>query len=232
MTTSLRAVVAEDEPLLRRGIEQVLTDGGIDVVATFDRAEPLIDLIVDDIDVIDVAVMDIKMPPTYTDEGLRALESLRDFGRTTGVVLLSMYLDPSYAVRALARGEAGVGYLLKDRVADIAPFLDAVRRVATCGSAIDPEVVATLTHRPATDQRLQRLTTREREVLRLVAEGFSNRAIADVLVVSDKTTETHISHIFQKLDLPPTTEHHRRVLAALTWLDGTGLPSTPGQHPP
>ncbi len=220
----LRAVVAEDEPLLRRGIEQVLTDAGAVIAGSFESADSLIELVVDGEADVDVAIVDIRMPPTYSDEGLRALETLRGADSAVGVVLLSMYVDPSYAMRALACGRSGVGYLLKDRVAEIDPFVASVRRVAAGGSAIDSMVVDAMAHRPATDQRLQRLTPRERDVLRLVAQGLSNRAIAERLMVSDKTMETHITHIFQKLDLPTTVEHHRRVLAALAWLEGVDAP--------
>ena len=164
------------------------------------------------------SVADTRMPPSYEDEGISVLESVRAVGNQVGFLLMSMYLDPSYAVRALSCGHAGVGYLLKDRVADTASLVDAVTRVAQGGSSIDAEVVETLARRPANHARLARLTQREVEVLRLLAEGRSNAAIADRLFVNGKTVETHVAHIFQKLDLPPTTEHHRRVLAALTWL--------------
>ncbi len=220
MSNPLRAVVAEDTPLLRRGIEQVLVDAGLDVSAVFDDSVTMLDALLHGGVAADVAVVDIKMPPTFTDEGLVALETLRAAKHPAGVVLLSMYVDPSYAIRALAGGDSGVGYLLKDGVADVDGFVDAVRRVATGGSAIDPTVVRTLTRRPATDERLQRLTPRERDVLALVAEGRSNRSIATLLHVTDKTTETHLAHIFQKLDLPPAIDLNRRVLATLVWLDG------------
>lgn len=217
----LRAVIAEDAPLLRRGLEHVLIDAGFDVIATFADADTMLAFLLDDREVVsvDVAVVDIKMPPTYSDEGLRALETLRATHGDIGVVLLSMYVDPSYAVRALANGRRGVGYVLKDSVTQLDDFVEAVTRVANGGSAIDPIVVESLARRPINDDRLRRLTDRERDVLRLVAEGRSNRAISEHLSVQDKTIESHIAHIFQKLDLPQTAEHHRRVLAALTWLN-------------
>jgi DNA-binding NarL/FixJ family response regulator len=219
MPERVRAIVAEDSPLLRRGIEQVLTDAGLTVVGTFADAESMLAFVMQGDLTVDVAVVDIKMPPTFSDEGLVALESLRAMGNDIGVVLLSMYVDPSYALRALASSRSGVGYLLKDSVAHLDDFVESVLRVASGGSAIDPKIVEVLARRPINDERLQRLTGREREVLGLLAEGRSNRSIAESLVVNDKTIETHVAHIFQKLDLPPTTEHHRRVLAALTWLD-------------
>lgn len=214
----LTAVVIEDAPLMRRGITQVLLDAGFQVVPDVDDADQLLAVVAAGRPV-DVAIVDIRMPPTFTDEGIRLLENIRATGCTTGVLLLSMYLDPSYAIRALANGHQGVGYLLKDRIADLDAFVDCVRRVAAGGSAIDPEVIAALARRPSNELTLQRLTPREQDVLRLIAEGRSNRSIADCLSLTDKTVATHISHIFQKLDLEPDSFSHRRVLAVLTWLD-------------
>jgi DNA-binding NarL/FixJ family response regulator len=219
MADRLRAVVAEDSALLRRGIEQSLVDAGFDVVACTADADQLLDEIQAAGHRVDVAVVDIKMPPTFTDEGIRLLETLHRGGSRVGVLLLSMYLDPSYAVRALADGHRGVGYLLKDRIVDTDQFVDAVTRVARGGSAVDPEVVTSLARRPAKDAELRQLTDRERDVLRLVAEGRSNRSIAELLCLTDKTVETHIRHVFQKLGLAPTDSHHRRVLAVLKWLE-------------
>lgn len=221
MHDQIRAVIAEDAPLLRRGLEQVLVDAGLDVMGTFADADSMLAFLLDGEEIVDVdvAVVDIKMPPAYSDEGLRALETLRSVHSDIGVVLLSMYVDPSYAVRALANGRRGVGYLVKDGVTQLDDFVEAVTRVAEGGSAIDPTVVESLARRPINDDRLRRLTDRERQVLRLVAEGRSNRAIGEHLLVHDKTVESHVAHIFQKLDLPPTADHHRRVLAALTWLN-------------
>ncbi len=213
----LRAVVVEDAPLMRRGIEDVLVDAGFELVCA-ESNEELLELVAAG-DMIDVAIVDIRMPPTFTDEGISLLEQLRARSSTTGVLLLSMYLDASYAIRALANGHQGVGYLLKDRVADLDAFVECVRRVADGGSAIDPEVIASLARRPSNQPVLQRLSQRERDVLRLIAEGRSNRSIAERLCVTDKTVSSHIAHIFQKLDLEPDDTSHRRVLAVLTWFN-------------
>jgi DNA-binding NarL/FixJ family response regulator len=214
----LTAVVVEDAPLMRRGIRQVLLDAGFALAADVECADQVLDLVAAG-ETIDVAIVDIRMPPTFTDEGIRLLEQLRAAGSTAGVLLLSMYLDPSYAIRALAHGHRGVGYLLKDRVADLDAFVDCARRVAVGGSAIDPEVIAALARRPSNETSLQRLTQRERDVLRLIAEGRSNRSIAEQLSLTEKTVSTHIAHIFQKLDLEPDDQSHRRVVAVLTWLN-------------
>jgi DNA-binding NarL/FixJ family response regulator len=166
----------------------------------------------------DLAVVDVRMPPTFTDEGIRAAVEIRTRWPSTGILVLSQYVEERYATDLLAGDTAGVGYLLKDRVADVRDFVDAVRRVGNGGTALDPEVVAQLLARSRRRDPLERLTPREREVLGLMAEGRSNAAIAMSLVVSDGAVEKHVRSIFSKLDLPPTEHDHRRVLAVLHWL--------------
>ena len=166
----------------------------------------------------DVAVVDIRMPPTHTDEGLRAAHLIREELPDTGVLVLSQYVEEGYAMDLLADSAEGVGYLLKDRVADVERFVDAVRRVADGGSALDPEVVSQMLGRRRAEDPLDELTPREREVLGLMAEGRSNHAIAEELVVTERAVEKHVTGIFSKLDLGPTPEDHRRVLAVLTYL--------------
>ena len=166
----------------------------------------------------DVAVTDVRMPPTHTDEGLRAAREIREELPAVGVLVLSQYLEESYALELLADNAAGLGYLLKDRVSDVDAFLDAVRRVAEGGSALDPEVVSQLLGRKRRDDPLDELTPREREVLALMAEGRSNHAIAEQLVVTDRAVEKHVTSIFGKLDLNATPDDHRRVLAVLKYL--------------
>jgi DNA-binding NarL/FixJ family response regulator len=165
-----------------------------------------------------VAVVDVRMPPTNTDEGLRAALEIRERWPDTGVLVLSQYVEETYAMELVSGSAEGVGYLLKDRVADIGGFTDAVRRVGEGGSALDPEVVAQLLGRRRADDPLEQLTPREREVLELMAEGRSNNAIAEQLVVTDRAVEKHVTSIFGKLGLAPASEDHRRVLAVLTFL--------------
>ncbi|WP_431278064.1 LuxR C-terminal-related transcriptional regulator [Leifsonia poae] len=213
---TLRVAVADDAVLLREGIGQILRAGGVDVVASVDTAEELLAVVAADPD-IDAVVLDIKMPPTHTDEGLRALEELRASGSSVGVLLLSMYTTAAYAIRAMSAG-SGTGYLLKDRVADAGTLVNAVRSVAAGGSVVDPEVVALLVSARAGEASLDSLSARERDVIRLMAEGKSNVGIATDLHLSLRTVESHIGHIMAKLDVEDSAEGHRRVLAVLRFL--------------
>lgn len=213
---ALRVAVADDAVLLREGIGQILRAGGMDVVASVDTAEELLGAVADD-DAIDAIVLDIKMPPTHTDEGLRALERLRAGGSTAGVLLLSMYTTASYAIRAMSAG-SGTGYLLKDRVADADTLVTAVRTVARGGSVVDPEVVQLLVSARSSQAAVEGLSARERDVLRLMAEGRSNVGIAGELHLSLRTVESHIGHIMAKLGVEDSAEGHRRVLAVLRFL--------------
>jgi DNA-binding NarL/FixJ family response regulator len=212
----MRVAIAEDVVLLREGVARVLRDGGFEVVAAVGDAEALIEAI--DRIAVDVAIIDIRMPPTHTDEGLVAAEALRGRDPSVPVVVLSQAVESGHAVRLLADGRGGVGYLLKERVAAVDDLLEAVDRVARGGTAIDPAVVATLVGRRRDRDPLDELTPREREVLALMAEGRSNRAIATTLVIGDKTVESHVASIFSKLGLEEAPDDHRRVLAVLTWL--------------
>jgi DNA-binding NarL/FixJ family response regulator len=212
----LRVVVADDSVLLREGLIRVLTENGHDVVAAVGDGPSLVDAI--DRHRPDVSVVDVRMPPSHTDEGLRAAVEARRLVPGTPVLVLSQYVEVSYADDLLADRAGAVGYLLKDRVAAIAEFLDALRRVASGGTVLDPEVVGQLLARRRRDDPLRELTPREREVLGLMAEGRSNTAIAKALVVSDGAVEKHVRNIFTKLTLPPDEEQHRRVLAVLAYL--------------
>jgi DNA-binding NarL/FixJ family response regulator len=213
----MRIVIAEDSVLLRAGLTRLLSEAGLDVVAAVGDAVELLDAIgrIQP----DLAVVDVRMPPTNTDEGIRAAVEIRRRWPSIGILVLSQYVEERYATDLLAGDTAGVGYLLKDRVADVRDFVDAVRRVGEGGTALDPEVVAQLLARSRRRDPLERLSPREREVLGLMAEGRSNAAIAKALVVSDGAVEKHVRSIFSKLDLPPTELDHRRVLAVLHWLD-------------
>jgi DNA-binding NarL/FixJ family response regulator len=215
----VRVAIAEDVVLLREGISRVLRDGGFEVVAAVGDAEALLEAI--ERTPVDVAIVDIRMPPTHTDEGLRAAEALRGREPSVPVVVLSQAVEPAHAVRLLGDGRGGIGYLLKERVAAIDDLLEAVHRVGKGGTAIDPAVVAALVARRRDRDPLDELTAREREVLALMAEGRSNRAIASNLVIGDKTVETHVASIFSKLGLEAAPDDHRRVLAVLTWLRRT-----------
>lgn len=215
-TRPLRVAVADDAVLLREGIGQILRAGGVEVVSSVDTADELLDVVAADAD-IDAVVLDIKMPPTHTDEGLRALERLRDSGSSVGVLLLSMYTTTAYAIRAMHAG-SGTGYLLKDRVADAGTLVSAVHSVADGGSVIDPEVVALLVSGHTAAASLDTLSAREREVIQLMAEGKSNTGIAADLRLSMRTVESHIAHIMAKLDVEDAAEGHRRVLAVLRFL--------------
>jgi DNA-binding NarL/FixJ family response regulator/class 3 adenylate cyclase len=212
----LRVVVADDSVLLREGLARLLDESGFDVVGQAGDAEDLLRKV--GAHKPDVAVVDVRMPPTHTDEGLRAAHRIRAEHPGTGVLVLSQYVDEAYAMELLSESTESTGYLLKDRVADVDTFTDAVRRVAGGGSALDPEVVALLLGRRRREDPLEALTAREREVLALMAEGRSNAAIAEALVVTERAVEKHVTSIFSKLDLTPTVEDHRRVLAVLAYL--------------
>ena len=214
---SVRVIVADDSVLLREGIVRLLDEQeGFEVVAQAGDAEELLRKV--GAHKPDVAVVDIRMPPTNTDDGLRAALEIRASQPGTSVLVLSQYVEEGYALDLVGDTAAGVGYLLKDRVADVERFVDAVRRVADGGSALDPEVVAQLVGRARRDDPLETLTPREREVLGLMAEGRTNHAIAEQLVVTERAVEKHVTSIFGKLGLAPAAEDHRRVLAVLTFL--------------
>ncbi len=215
-TAALRVILAEDQVLLREGVARLLTEAGFEVIGQAGDHDELLHLV--RTDPPDVAVVDIRMPPTHTDEGIRAAHQIRQQFPGVGVLVLSQYLETAYALRLVADGAERLGYLLKDRVADIDQFIDAVRRVARGESVIDPAVVARLVSRPRLDHPLDTLSEREREVLALMAEGRSNLAIEHRLFLSAKTVETHVRSIFNKLALQPAPDDHRRVLAVLTYL--------------
>jgi DNA-binding NarL/FixJ family response regulator len=212
----VRVVIAEDSVLLRAGISRLLADEDITVVAAVSDGTELLAALVEHRP--DLAIVDVRMPPTFTDEGLRAAVTARGRLPTLPILVLSQYVEESYAVELVARGAEGIGYLLKERVADVTEFVDAVRRVAAGGTCIDPEVITQLLvrkqHNPITG-----LSPREREVLELMAQGMANTAIAGRLVVSDGAVEKHIGNIFAKLGLEPRPEEHRRVRAVLTYLE-------------
>jgi DNA-binding NarL/FixJ family response regulator len=214
----MRVLVADDSVLLREGVVRLLEEAGFDVVAQAGDAEDL--LRKTRAHKPDVAVVDVRMPPTNTDDGLRAALEIRSELPQTGVLVLSQYVAEAYALELVSGSAEGVGYLLKDRVADVERFTDSVRRVGEGGSALDPEVVAQLLGRRRRDDPLDELTPREREVLELMAEGRSNHAIAAQLVVTERAVEKHVTSIFSKLGLAPTSEDHRRVLAVLAYLRG------------
>ena len=216
--TPVRVVLAEDSVLLREGVARLLDDAGFDVVAQSGNADDLLRHVA--MHRPDVAVVDIRMPPTQTDEGLRAAKEIRERHGSTGVLVLSQYVEPAYAMELLSESAEGVGYLLKDRVADVEEFAAAVRRVAEGGSALDPAVVSELVGRHRRDDPLEDLSPRERQVLELMAEGRSNQAIAERLFVTLRAVEKHVTSIFVKLRLPATAEDHRRVLAVLALLRG------------
>jgi len=213
---TLRVALAEDGVLLREGIARLLDDAGFDVVGQSGTAEDL--LLKVRSYAPHVAVVDIRMPPTQTDEGLRAAQEIRAKHPNVGVLVLSQHVEPTYAMELLAESAEGVGYLLKDRVADVDEFVAAVRRVAEGGSALDPSLVTELVGRRRERDPVDALTPREREVLELMAEGRSNQAIGEVLFVTPRAVEKHITNIFAKLGLPPAPEDHRRVLAVLAFL--------------
>ncbi len=213
----MRVVIADDAVLLREGLVRLLAESGHQVVAAVGDGPALVEAVVEHRP--DVSIVDVRMPPSHTDEGLRAAVQARRLIPRTPVLVLSQYVDVSYADDLLADRRGAIGYLLKDRVADITDFLDALARVAAGGTVLDPEVVAQLVARRGADP-LDALTAREREVLGLMAEGRSNTSIARALVVSEGAVEKHVRSIFTKLDLPPDEEQHRRVLAVLAYLRG------------
>jgi DNA-binding NarL/FixJ family response regulator len=212
----VRVVVADDVMLTREGIVRLLGDAGIEVVAEAEDAEMLLRHV--RLTSPDVAIVDIRMPPTQTDEGLVAARSIRAEHPEVGVLVLSQYVEPSYAMRLIEDHPERVGYLLKERVFDIATVVDALRRIVDGETVIDPTIVSRLVGRRRREDPISELTEREREVLGLVAEGMSNRAIAARLFVTERTVEAHITQIFQKLGLPESVDQHRRVLAVLAFL--------------
>ena len=212
----MRVVLAEESVLLREGVARILVEAGFEVVGQAGNADELL-LKVRSYSP-DVAIVDIRMPPTHTDEGLRAAQEIREKHPNCGVLVLSQYVEAAYAMELLAESAEGVGYLLKDRVSDVNEFADAVRRVGEGGSALDPTIVSQLVGRRRRDDPIDQLTPREREVLGLMAEGRSNSGIAEQLVVTDRAVEKHVTSIFSKLRLPAASEDHRRVLAVLAYL--------------
>lgn len=213
----MRVVIAEDLALLRDGLERLLRDNGFEVVASVDNPDALIEQVL--ATQPDVAVVDIRLPPTFRDEGIRAAVELRRLAPQTAILVVSQYIERAYATELMSDGRGGVGYLLKDRIFDVATFVDAIRRVANGGTALDPEVVAQLFARQRDNEVLERLTPRERDVLAMMAEGKSNAAIAGALVLSIGAVEKHIANIFGKLDLAPSNTENRRVLAVLAYLN-------------
>ncbi len=215
---AIRVAIADDAVLLREGVARLLTDAGFEVVGQCGDARQLLDLVASTLP--DVCVVDIRMPPTHTTEGLQAADEIRErYEGRMGVLVLSAYVESAFALRLVTDERGGIGYLLKDRVSDVAEFVDAVRRVAAGGSVIDPQVVVDLVGRRRTRSPLDDLTEREREVLALMAEGRSNQAICERLFITPKTVEAHIASIFGKLDLLPAPDDHRRVLAVLAFLN-------------
>jgi DNA-binding NarL/FixJ family response regulator len=215
-TEGLRLVIAEDDVLMREGIARLLAEAGFDVVAQAGDAEDLLRKGLAHRP--DVAVVDVQMPPGREDDGLRAALELRRRHPEIGILVLSQHYEEDYALELIGDRPEGVGYLLKERVGDVRMFIDAVERVAAGGSALDPEVVGRMLGRRRTEGPIDRLSPREREVLAAMAEGKSNRGIADELVVTETAIEKHVTRIFNKLDLGPTPTEHRRVLAVLTYL--------------
>jgi len=216
--TPLRIVIAEDSVLLREGISRLLNDAGHQMVAAVGDGPELVEAVAEHRP--DISIVDVRMPPSFRDEGLRAAIAARGRVPGTAVLVLSQYVEERYASELLESGAGGTGYLLKDRVADVSDFLRAVRQVAGGGTVLDPEVVTQLMVRRRQNDPLGDLTPREHEVLTLMAEGRSNNAIADALSVSGGAVEKHVTNIFVKLGLSPTDADHRRVLAVLTYLRG------------
>ncbi|MEU4424315.1 response regulator transcription factor [Actinoplanes sp. NPDC024001] len=213
----MRTVIAEDNPVLRDGIVRLLADYDIDVVAAVDNADDLVSAAAEHRP--DIVVADVRMPPTHTDEGLRAALTIRQAYPEMGVLVFSQWVETSYARRLLADQPARIGYLLKDRIVRTDDFVDALRRVAAGGTALDPEVVRQLLAAPAVDRGVASLSPREREILDLVAQGRSNPAIAEQLHLAGRSVEKHVTAIFTKLDLPQAKTDHRRVLAVLRYLN-------------
>ena len=212
----MRVVIAEDLALLRDGLTRLLRDNGFDVVGAVTDASALVTTVL--LERPDVAIVDIRLPPSFRDEGVRAALMLRERAPETGVLIVSQYVEHAYASELLADGRGGLGYLLKDRIMDVDDFVAAVRRVGSGGTALDPEVVAQLFSRQASGGALDTLSPREHEVLALMAEGRSNAAIASQLVLTVGAVEKHVANIFTKLRLPPSGEDHRRVLAVIAYL--------------
>jgi DNA-binding NarL/FixJ family response regulator len=212
----MRIVIAEDAAVIRAGLAEILTDRGHEVVAAVGDAEALKDAVA--ARQPDIAIVDVRMPPSHTDEGLRAAITIRRDHPSVGILVFSQYIETRYAADLLATRSGGVGYLLKDRVANVAEFADAITRIAAGGTALDPEVVAGLLNATRHASALGTLTAREHDVLALMAEGRSNSAIAGQIAVSERAVEKHISNIFTKLCLPPSDSDHRRVLAVLAYL--------------
>jgi DNA-binding NarL/FixJ family response regulator len=217
----MRAVIAEDAVLLREGLTRLLAEAGCEVVDAVDNGEALLRAV--ERHQPDVCIVDVRMPPTFSDEGVRAALVIRRQWPDVALLLLSQYVEERYAVDLLAGDSRGLGYLLKDRVADVADFLEALKRVAAGGAALDPEVVTQLLVRSGRPDPLAGLSRREREVLALMAEGRTNSSIAEALVVTEGAVEKHVTSIFHKLDMPPADQAHRRVLAVLRYLEhGSG----------
>jgi serine/threonine-protein kinase len=212
----MRVVVADDILLTRRGIVDLLQSAQVDVVGEADTADALLRLVRSELP--DVAVVDIRMPPTHTDEGLVAARLIRQEQPGVAVLVLSQYVEPRYAMQLLEDHPQGLGYLLKDRVVDIATVVDAMRRIVDGETVLDPTIVSRLLARRRPSDPIDRLTDREREVLALVAEGMSNQAISRRIVVTERTVEAHVTQIFRKLDLSDSPDSHRRVLAVLAWM--------------
>jgi DNA-binding NarL/FixJ family response regulator len=213
----VRIVIAEDSALLRDGLTRMLNDHGHEVVGAVDDAVGLVQIV--EREDAELVVLDVRMPPTHTDEGIRAALELRAHWPTLPIVVLSQYVEENYASELLAGDLGAIGYVLKDRVTDVAQFVETVQRVANGGTAIDPEVVSQLLARTRRQQPIAELTPREREVLGLMAEGRSNTAIAEKLVITQRAVEKHVKNIFQKLRLTPADTDHRRVLAVLRYLE-------------
>jgi DNA-binding NarL/FixJ family response regulator len=216
VTDPVTVVIAEDSTLLREGLTRILTEAGLQVIAAYDNADDVLRRV--RVTAPTIAVLDIRLPPTHTDEGMQAALQLRRRHPGVAVLVLSQYVELALALQLLSDSAEGVGYLLKDRISDVADFVDAVRRVAAGGSAIDPQIVHTLLRRRREDDPLDRLTQRERQVLELMATGASNAGIAQELVITLRAVEKYVSSVFDKLGLPSTGTESRRVLAVLLYL--------------
>jgi DNA-binding NarL/FixJ family response regulator len=212
----LTVAIAEDSLLLRTGLTRILGDAGMDIVASYDNADDVLAWV--DSHPLDIAILDIRLPPSHTDEGMRAALHIREHHPEVAVLVLSQYVEVGLALQLLSDSAERVGYLLKDRISDVQDFTDAVRRVARGGSAIDPTIVSALVRRRRADDPLARLTPREREVLELMASGTSNQGVADKLVITLRAAEKYVSSIFDKLGIPSTRNESRRVLAVLLYL--------------